>query len=163
MTQITHDTDCGTFRAAHPTDCDCSARGSEPAAFGAANIACYLYPAEDQWKEREAFRLGASVGAVAIDQVVSSLSAAQVALIRRLWISGPDWIYAVQSRGSGLQTAMALVKRGIVQGEPYRPFENGQRGFVRLTAFGVAIRNIIIGKEASGRPTLVQISMENKS
>jgi hypothetical protein len=152
MTQIIHDADCGSFRAAHPTDCDCSASGSDLMAFGAPNIASYLYPAEDQWKEREAFRLGASVGAVAIDQVVSSLSAAQVALIRRLWISGPDWIYAVQSRGAGLQTAMALVKRSIIHGDPYRPFENGQRGLVRLTAFGVAIRNIIIAKEQADGP-----------
>lgn len=84
------------------------------------------------------------VGQVAIDLVVSSLSGPQVALLRRLDRKAEFWTYRVDTRGVALPTCMALVKRGIMEGDPYRPFENGGRGFVRLTAFGEAIRNILI-------------------
>lgn len=87
------------------------------------------------------------VGGVAIDLVVSSLSGPQVALLRRLDRKAEFWTYRVDTRGVALPTCMALVKRGIMEGDPYRPFENGGKGFVRLTAFGEAIRNILILKK----------------
>lgn len=83
------------------------------------------------------------VGAMATDMVIASLSRAQVSLLTSLSRRGEHWTYPVKVRGDGLQTCMALVKRGIIEGDPYRPFQNRKLGFVRLTAFGIAVRDII--------------------
>ena len=84
------------------------------------------------------------IGAIAIDMVIAALSPVQTRLMRRLVRKDEFWTYRVDTRGVALPTCMALVKRGIIEGDAHRPFENGALGFVRLTAFGEAIRNIIM-------------------
>jgi len=85
------------------------------------------------------------VGAVAVDMVIAALSGPQVRLLKQLKAQAPDfWAYRIDTRGVGLQTAMALVRRGIIAGDPHRPFEDRLNGYVRLTDFGAAIRNIIV-------------------
>lgn len=86
------------------------------------------------------------VGAMAIDMVIASLSPVQTRLLTRLSRKPDFWTYPVRTRGVALQTCMALVKRGIMEGDAHRPFENAGQGFVRLTAFGEAIRNILIAR-----------------
>lgn len=121
----------------------------EAAAVGASDAACHLYPGEHQAAERAAFCAGAGLGAVAINMVIASLSPVQVRLLKRLHRRPGCWTYRVERRGVALQTCMALVKRGIMMDGPHRPFEHGGNGFVNLTPFGVALRDIIIGKALS--------------
>lgn len=90
----------------------------------------------------------ADMGAIAIDMVIASLSPAQVQLLKELRPNGDGWTYPVKVRGDGLQSCMALVKRGIVSGDNPRPFQNRGRGFIRLTPFGEGLRDIIVGRAA---------------
>ena len=123
---------------------------ADGAAFAASDAACYLYPGEGQALERAAFCAGAGIGAVAIDMVLDALSPVQKRLLTRLHRKPGCWVYRVETRGVALQTCMALVKRGIMQGGSHHPFEHGGNGVVNLTPFGVALRDIIIGRHRNG-------------
>lgn len=91
----------------------------------------------------------AEVGAIAVDLVIASLSRAQTDLLKVLRPHGDCWAYPVKVRGDGLQSCMALVNRGIVSLDNPRPYHNRRRGFVKLTPFGLALRDIIIGRAAA--------------
>ncbi|WP_311271302.1 hypothetical protein [Sphingobium sp. WCS2017Hpa-17] len=94
---------------------------------------------------------GLEEGRVAIDVLISSLSAAQRKLLARLQpargypAEDLRFTYAVQAPGNGLQTCAALARRQMVVsvsgGE--HPFENRGQGHVRLTALGALIQKRI--------------------
>lgn len=93
----------------------------------------------------------AAVGDAAISVLRQSLSIAQRKLLARMvYQPGTSaderrFIYAVQSRGAGLQSCAAFVARQMAISDDYHhPHERGQRGYVRLTPLGDLIRKRIL-------------------
>lgn len=97
----------------------------------------------DPLKELAASSEGEDVGRIAVEAVAARLNVAQKALLRRLRPRNDWWTYRVERRGVALSTCIALAKRGIVRGDPYRPFEQGDLGHIRLTPLGKAVRTIL--------------------